>query len=117
MPDKFSVPFVVPPGADFSTLVSLRNQNKENMEANIALAPAEHRQWAREYTREHPWAAPFIPPMAAGYAVAKLLRVPGLYNEFSTPPSLAQISQGSLGAWDGTKENLSDLLSRLQDHR
>jgi len=83
-------------------LLMLRKANPE-LFMQEALAPIEHKAFAREYVRDNPYAAPGIAMMAPAYALAKMLRA----QKGRTEPSMDQI----FGGWAGTTEGLKDYFS------
>lgn len=81
----------------FNELRSAREQPGANQ---AALAPQEHRAFAREWTQENPLLA--VPSLAfaiPGYAIAKKLGLIGA----RTQPSFEQMGQSYMGIYDGLK--------------
>lgn len=83
----------------FDTLWGLRQRNP-TQSIQATLAPIEHRVFAQEYTREHPWAAPALALATPAYAGAK-----GMGYESSDPlttaPTFRQVGQGLMGVAEG----------------
>lgn len=87
---------------DWGTLQALREKN-QTPELQAALAPYEHRAYARETAKESPGMGIIMPAMAAGYQAKKVgeeaLGVPR--GPKDTPPSMTQLKQGIIGAAEG----------------
>jgi hypothetical protein len=67
------------------------------------LAPAEHRAFAREFTRESPLRAAVSLPFAIpAYTAAKALKL----HPSRSPASFAEIGAGYAGLWEGLQELL-----------
>jgi hypothetical protein len=85
-------------GIDHATLYAMREKNPQLTEA---LAPAEHRAFAREWVRENPYLAfPSLLFAIPAYQGAKAL---GLRPQ-ATKPSLAQMAEAYKGMWEGLPE-------------
>jgi hypothetical protein len=78
-------------------LLQMRRQT-DDPEEQRALAPYEHRAYAREEVAANPWMAPAYLAMVPGYQVLKMLR-----GGARTPPSLEQVKQGYMGVVDGLR--------------
>lgn len=87
---------------DWEALRRLRAQSPQNLQAT--LAPYEHRAFARESVGDNPWSAPLYLALVPGYQAAKGVGLLGA----RTGPSMDQLKQGLLGAWEGLRGVKSD---------
>lgn len=77
-----------------------------------AVAPYEHRAYAREDVRENPMRALLYAAMIPGYQAAKAVGAIG--EEGTTSPSMEQMKQGFVGVYEGLgKPGYSTLKSLL----
>jgi hypothetical protein len=82
------------------SFVALRALREQPGADQAALAPQEHRAFAREWTQENPLVA--VPSLLAAtplYAAAKALG----FMHGRTKPTLHQVGQGYMGIYDGLK--------------
>jgi len=91
-------------------LYKLRDEWKDDKDAQEHLAPYEHRAFARELTAENPALAPVLGIAVPGYAAAKLAGLdmgdPNSGIE-QTPPSLEQIKQSFTGIYEGLRKRFA----------
>ena len=96
---------------DFDQLAKLRDDNAGNMPMQIALAPNEHRAFARQATYDNPINALALAVAAPGYYLAK---ASGLYpTDASTTP--ADVNQ-MYGAYHGIGQGLSDYAGSVKNN-
>lgn len=91
-------------GMSQADLLAIRARAGDNPALQNLIAPYEHRAFAREWTAEDPWiAAPSLAVATPAYSLAKLLSAHGGRSE----PSMAEITQGYQGIWEGLKQALT----------
>lgn len=86
--------------ADWGTLVGLRRDIPPDDPRQAAVAPYEHRAWAREQVAANPLLAPVYAALVPGYQLAKLVRSMGA----RTAPSMDQLTQGMTGIAEGVQQ-------------
>jgi hypothetical protein len=96
-------------GMSFQELLDLRNKYKGNKEKQIAIAPFEHRAYARETVKDNPHLAPvFAGVLIPGYQLAKVHGVaPTTGDDEPTPASIKQVTEGLKGVGEGLFNKLS----------
>lgn len=75
----------------------LQMRKRARPEEQDLLAPLEHKAFAREYTRENPWAAPGLAAAIPAYQLAKLFNL----VKSRSKPSLDQMFAGYEGLFQG----------------
>jgi hypothetical protein len=92
----------LPSGLDWSALYQLRMQYEKDREMQNALAPLEHRLYAKEYVKANPgMMAPLkMGVMIPGYQALKWLQARMGKKEWSDP-SWAQMMEGYRGIGEG----------------
>lgn len=95
---------------DFSSLLALRKAHKGDLEVQKAIAPFEHRAYAREAVASNGWMAPVLAIAAPAYQLAKHAGIDIGEEEdraaMNTPPSGKQFVWGIEGVGQGLKELL-----------
>ena len=86
--------------ADWETLVGLRRDIPPDDPRQAAVAPYEHRAWARERVAANPLLAPVYAALVPGYQLAKLVRSMGA----RTAPRMDQLTQGMTGIAEGVQQ-------------
>lgn len=95
---------------DHATLYGLRERNAAQKLVYAALAPYEHRAFAREATDENLGLALPIALATPLYAGAKALGL--MKNDgTTTPPSFSQVGQGLLGVGEGVISRVRKMTS------
>lgn len=78
-------------------LMRLRNKYSDSKAMQNALAPLEHRAYAREAVQNNPLMAASLIPAIPAYQLVKMLGLMGARSD----PSLAQIIEGYKGVGQG----------------
>ncbi len=86
--------------ANWDTLVGMRRDIPPDDPRQAAVAPYEHRAWAREQVASNPLLAPVYAALVPGYQLAKLVRSIGARTE----PSMDQLTQGMTGIAEGVQQ-------------
>ncbi len=86
--------------ANWETLVGMRRDIPPDDPRQAAVAPYEHRAWAREQVAANPLLAPVYAALVPGYQLAKLVRSMGA----RTAPSMDQLTQGMTGIAEGVQQ-------------
>lgn len=93
---------------NWQELMNLRNKDRANMPYQDAIAPYEHRAYARDDVAENPMKALLYAAMIPGYQAAKAV---GAIH--GTAPSIDQAKQGFIGVYEGLKKAGHDKISSL----
>lgn len=91
-------------------LIDLRNQAGNNVQAQSAIAPYEHRAYARENVGLNPVSAAVWAGMPIAYQAGKILGVTPSDSQ-TTPASFKQFAQGELGVAEGIKNGIVNKVS------
>lgn len=94
-------------GMDWESLLAARKQALENKDygQSKAVSPYEHRAYARETVAKNPEQFGAFNILPFGYQAAKMLGL-GAFDPGTTPPSLTQLGQGLIGAFEGLDQSM-----------
>jgi|GEM_PF-2674930 len=98
----------------WNDLYQLRVKARGNPEAQAAIAPYEHRAYAREEVAKNPLAAPAWVVMPPAYQAAKAAGLTDS-DDMSSPASMKQVAQGLIGVAEGVSEGSRRLLRRAAE--
>ena len=103
---------------EFLRIYNQRLAKPNDMGVQKALAPEEHRLFARNVVQNNPLMAAPLAVGAMGYPVAKAMGYSGGYrpgDPLTTPPSAQQMGQGLLGIGQGLKGAAQDQIQKISD--
>lgn len=109
--------------ADYSRMTqaqlqALRDDNAGNQEMQQAIAPYEHRAYAREIVGDNPLNALSMMFAIPGYQAVKSVGGLGIIDNDSstTPSSWDQMAQGYTGVGEGLQQSYTNNKNKLLDY-